>query len=141
VYPQDLGKIVRTFKPLKKAAEQFGAMTVKLTASTPTEWPHLVAVVTGLDMHGAETVLTGGGSLTTFGRKPKTATFKLIFDANFLARGTKLRVYLADTSTAQSRANLLYLTPVPDAARLRVTKVTLTVPFLRTAISRSSTHG
>jgi hypothetical protein len=63
-------------------------------------------------------------------------TFKLISDANLLARGTKLRLYLAGTSTVQSLSNLLYLKPVPDDSRLRVSKVTLTVPLLQKTISR-----
>ena len=130
------GKIVRTFKPLGRVAEQFGAATVKVTASTPTEWPHLVAVLTGVDAKGSETVLTEGGALTAFGRKPRTVTFKLVSDANLLAPGLKLRLYLAGTSTVQSLSNLLYLKPVPDDSRLRVSSVSLTLPLLQKTISR-----
>ncbi len=130
------GKVVRTFKPLAAVREQFGAATVKVTASAPTEWPHLVAVLTGVDASGRESVLTEGGTLTSFGRKPTTVTFRLISDANLMARGTKLRLYLAGTSTVQSLSNLLYLKPVPDDSRLRVSKVTLTVPLLQKTISR-----
>ena len=130
------GKIVRTFKALARTGEQFGAATVKVTAFTPSEWPHLVAVVTGVDARGKETVLTEGGTLTSFGRKATTVMFKLISDANLLARGTKLRVYLAGTSTVQAISNLLYLKPVPDPSRLTVSRVTLTVPLLRKTISR-----
>jgi predicted acyl esterase len=130
------GKIMRTFKLLKGTREQFGAMTVALTAVAPTRWPHLVAVVTGVDARGRENVLTEGGTLTSFGRKATTVTFKLISDANFLARGTRLRVYLAGTSTAQSISNVLYLKPVPDDSRLIVSKVALTVPLLQKTISR-----
>lgn len=130
------GKIVRTFKPLARVGEQFGAVTVKVTAHAPTEWPHLVAVVTGLDARGRENVLTEGGALTSFGRRRTTVTFKLISDANLIVRGTKLRVYLAGTSTVQSSSNLLYLKPVPDGSRLIVSRVTLTVPLLPKTISR-----
>jgi predicted acyl esterase len=130
------GKIVRTFPPLKRTVEQFGAPTVRLTASTSTQWPHLVAVLTGLDARGNETVLSEGGTLTAFGPKWKTVSFKLISDANLLRRGTKLRLYLGGTSTVQNIANLLYLKLVPDAANLKVGMVVLKVPVLANTISR-----
>jgi predicted acyl esterase len=130
------GRIVRTFRPLKRTVEQYGAPTVSVTASTATQWPHLVAVVTAVDAQGKETVLTEGGTLTSFGRKSKTVSFRLISDANLLRRGTKLRVYLGGTSTVQNVANLLYLKFVPDSSRLKVGMVVLKVPVLPKTISR-----
>jgi pimeloyl-ACP methyl ester carboxylesterase len=132
----DRGKLVHMFRPLKRTVEQFGAPVVSVTASTTTQWPHLVAVLTAVDAHGAETVLTEGGTLTSFGRNSKGIRFSLISDANLLTRGTRLRVYLAATSTVQNIANLLYLKPVPDGSRLKVGRVTLTVPVLAKTISR-----
>jgi predicted acyl esterase len=125
------GKIVYTFPPLKRTVEQFGAPVVTVTASTPSQWPHLVAVLTAGD-----SVLTEGGTLTAFRRTPSNVTFRLISDANLLKRGTKLSLYLGGTSTVQNLANLLYLKLVPDDARLKVTRVTLTVPVLPKTISR-----
>jgi predicted acyl esterase len=130
------GKIVRTFRPLRRTVEQFGAPTVRVTASTPTQWPHLVAVVTAVDAQGRETILTEGGTLTSFGRRAKTVTFKLISTANLLRRGTKLRLYLGGTSTVQNVANLLYLKLVPERSRLNVARMALNVPVLPKTISR-----
>ena len=130
------GKIIRTFRPLRRTVEQFGAPTVRVTASTPTQWPHLVAVLTAVDAQGRETILTEGGTQTSFGRRSKAATFKLISTANLLRRGTKLRLYLGGTSTVQNVANLLYLKLVPDRSRLNVARVALNVPVLPKTISR-----
>jgi predicted acyl esterase len=125
------GKIVYTFPPLKRTVEQFGAPVVSVTASTTTQWPHLVAVLTA-----GSTVLSEGGALTPFGKTPRGVTFKLIADANLLKRGTRLRLTLGGTSTVQNIANLLYLKPVPEDARLKVGRVTLTMPVLPKPISR-----
>jgi predicted acyl esterase len=130
------GKIVHTFRPLKRTVEQFGAPTLQVTASTSTQWPHLVAVLTGVDAQGKETVLSEGGTLTAFGPKSRTVSFKLISDANLLKRGTKLRLYFGGTSTVQNIANLLYLKLVPDGSRLKVGKFALKVPVLAKTISR-----
>jgi fermentation-respiration switch protein FrsA (DUF1100 family) len=130
------GKVVRTLRLPKRALEQFGAPIVRVTASTPTRWPHLVAVLTAVDARGAETILTEGGSLTSFGRKARSVSFRLISDANLIRRGLKLRLYLGATSTVQNLANLLYLKYVPDGSRLTVGKVTLTLPVLTKTISR-----
>jgi predicted acyl esterase len=125
------GKLVHMFRPLKRTVEQFGAPVVTVTARTATQWPHLVAV-----LNAGDTVVSEGGTLTSFGRKWTSVRFRLIADANLLERGTRLRLYLGGTSTVQSIANLLYLKPVPDEAKLQVGRVTLTVPVLPKTISR-----
>jgi predicted acyl esterase len=125
------GKIVYIFPPLKREVEQYGAPVVTVTASTATQWPHLVAVLTA-----GNTVLTEGATLTAFGKKPKRISFRLISDANLLKRGTRLRLTFGGTSTVQNIANLLYLKTVPDDARLRIRSVSLTVPVLAKTISR-----
>jgi len=130
------GRVVRTLRLPKRALEQFGAPVVRVTASSATQWPHLVAVVTAIDSAGRETVLTEGGSLTTFGRKATTVSFRLISDGNLIRSGTRLRVYLGGTSTVQNIANLLYLKPVPEGSRLTVRTVSLTLPVLQKTISR-----
>jgi predicted acyl esterase len=124
-------KIVYTFPPLKRAVEQFGAPVVTVAASTPTQWPHLVAVLTA-----GNTVLTEGATLTTFGKKASRIKFGLISDANLLKRGTRLRLTFGGTSTVQNIANLLYLKTVPDDARLKIGFVSLTIPILPKTISR-----
>jgi predicted acyl esterase len=133
---RDHGKLVHTFRPLKRNIEQFGAPVVTVTASTTTQWPHLVAVLTAVDRAGKETVLSEGGTVTTFGRAWKSVRFNLISDANLLKRGTRLRVYLGATSTVQNIANLLYLKTVPEGSQLKVGRLTLTVPVLAKTISR-----
>ena len=130
------GKIVRTFRPLKRTVEQFGAPVIRVTATTPTGWPHLVGVLTAVDAQGKESVLSDGGTLTSFGRNWRTVSFRLISDANLIRKGVKLRVYLGATSTVQDLANLLYLKYVPDDSRLKVGMVTLTLPVLPKTISR-----
>jgi len=132
----DRGKLAHTFRPLNRTVEQFGSPSVTVIASTTTQWPHLVAVLTAVDARGGETVLSEGGTLTSFGRAWKSVRFSLISDANLLKRGTKLRIYLGATSTVQNIANLLYLKPVPDGSRLKVGRVTLTMPVLAKTISR-----
>ena len=92
--------------------------------------------MTAVDTHGQETVLTEGGAITSFGRRPSTISIKLISAGNLIRTGSKLRVYLGGTSTVQNLANLLYLNLVPDDSRLTVQKVTLTLPVLPKPISR-----
>jgi predicted acyl esterase len=130
------GKVVRTFTLPKRNLEQYGAPVVRITASTATQWPHVVAVLTSIDAAGHETVLTEGGTITALGKKAGTVSIKLISTGNLLRRGTKLRVYLGGTSTVQNIANLLYLKLVPDESRLTVGKVTVTLPLLPKTISR-----
>jgi predicted acyl esterase len=125
------GKVVYTFPPLKRTVEQFGAPIVTVTASSQTQWPHLVAVLST-----GNTVLTEGATLTTFGKKSSSVRFRLISDANLLKRGTRLRLTFGGTSTVQNIANLLYLKTVPDDARLKIGFVSLTVPVLPKTISR-----
>jgi hypothetical protein len=124
------GKAVYTFAPLKRTVEQFGAPVLKVTASTPTVWPHVVAVLTAGD-----DVLTEGGTLTPFRKTPLSVSFRLISDANLLKRGARLQLTFGGTSTVQNIANLLYLKTVPENARLRIQRVTLTLPVLAKPIS------
>jgi len=130
------GRIVHTFRPLRRTVEQFGSPVVTVIASTPTKWPHLVAVLTAVDARGKETVLSEGGTLTSFGAKSRAVRFRLISDANLIRRGFRLRLYLGATSTVQNVANLLYLKFVPDGSRLNVGFISLTVPVLPKTISR-----
>jgi pimeloyl-ACP methyl ester carboxylesterase len=130
------GRIVRTFTLPKRSIEQFGAPVVRVTASTPSQWPHLVAVLTSIDARGQETVLTEGGTITSLGAKASTVTIKLIATGNVIRPGSKLRIYLGGTSTVQNVANLLYLKLLPDGSQLSVGKVTLKLPLLPKPISR-----
>jgi predicted acyl esterase len=125
------GKVVYSFGALPKAREQFGAPVVTVTATSPTNWPHLVAVLTA-----GQNVVSEGGTLTSFGRKAKRVSFRLIADATLIKPGQPLRLYLGGTSTVQSASNPLYIKLLPSGSRLPVTRVTLTIPFLAKTISR-----
>jgi alpha-beta hydrolase superfamily lysophospholipase len=125
------GKVVYTFPPLKKTAEQFGAPIVTVTAKTASNWPHIVAVLTA-----GSTVLSEGGTVTPAGKKSWKVKFNLISDANLLKKGTRLRLTLGGTSTVQNIGNLLYLKPVPDDARVTIGSVSLSMPVLPKPISR-----
>jgi fermentation-respiration switch protein FrsA (DUF1100 family) len=131
------GRAVRVLHLPKQAVEQFGAPVVSVTASTTTQWPHLVAVLTAAGPRG-ETVLTEGGTVTAFGRNARTVSFKLISAANLIRPdpGATLKLYLGATSTVQNIGNLLYLKLAPEGSRLNVGKVTLTLPVLPKTISR-----
>lgn len=125
------GKAVYTFPPLKRTVEQFGAPVVTMTAKSATDWPHVVAVLTA-----GNTVLSEGGAVTPAGKSSWTLKLNLISDANLLKKGTRLTLTFGATSTIQNIANLLYLKPVPDDARLRIGAVRLSVPVLPKPISR-----
>jgi predicted acyl esterase len=125
------GKIVYTFSPLKHTVEQFGPPVVSVTAKSASNWPHLVAV-----LNAGDTVLSEGGTVTPSGKASWTVKFNLISAANLLKKGTRLRLTIGATSTVQNIANLLYLKPVPDDARLRIGLVRLSVPVLAKPISR-----
>jgi predicted acyl esterase len=124
------GKAVYVFPKLTKTVEQFGPPVVSVTATAPTQWPHLVAVLTA-----GGTVLSEGAALTAFGRKARTVKFTLISDANLLHKGARLALTFGGTSTVQDIGNLLYLKPVPEGSSLRIRSVSLTVPLLPKPIS------
>jgi predicted acyl esterase len=130
------GKVVRTVMLPKSLLEQFGAPTVKVTASSPTQYPHLVAVVSALTPKG-EVILSDGGIQTTLSPKPRTIAFRLDSDATPIPAGSRLRLTLASASTAQNPNNLVYLqTPLPEGSRIAIGKVTVTLPVLKNAISK-----
>jgi hypothetical protein len=53
-----------------------------------------------------------------------------------IPKGSRLRLTIAATSTAQSSGNLLYLTGVPRSSRLVVGRARLSVPLMAKPISR-----
>jgi hypothetical protein len=59
----------------------------------------------------------------------------VISDTALIARGSKLRVTLSWTTTAQNGANLLYLTGVPDASSLTIKTLRVSLPVLKNPIS------
>ena len=130
------GKLAVTFPRNSRAQETFGSAVVRVVASTPSRWPHLVAVLSAVGPR-AETVIAAGGIRTTSLRsRRRELTIRLLSTATPVPAGSRLRVTLAAASTAQHPSNLLYLQAVPGSSRLRIHSVRVTTPFLRTPVSR-----
>jgi predicted acyl esterase len=121
---------------LTRAAETFGAPTVDVRASSTTGWTHLVAVLVARTPDGREIVVSEGGAPTRLTSRPRLFRVRLISVVKKIPAGSLLELTLAGTSTAQNAANLLYLVPVPQRARITVRNVSLAIPFLRTPVTR-----
>lgn len=132
------GKAVRTVTLPKRRLETFGSASVRVSLSSTAGWPHLVAVLSALTPDGNEIVVSEGGVPTaSLTGKPRSVTIRLIDDATLIPPGSRLRLTLASTSTAQNRQNLLYLDiGTPESARVRIGPATVRLPVLRKAVSR-----
>jgi predicted acyl esterase len=129
------GKIVRTTKPVAHV-ETFGVPTVRVQISSRAGYRHLVVVLSAVRRDGTEVVVTDGGTATpTLGAKARTVTIRLPDEITSIPRGSRLRVTLAATSTAQDLRNLVYLNSVPANSVATVGRVTLTLPVLRKPVS------
>jgi len=129
------GKAVRTSRRLQRPIEIFGAPTVQATIAASGGWSRLVAVLTARTPQGREIVVSAGGVPTRNGARK--VTIRLINQATFVPRGSRLTLTLASSSTAQAASTLLYLDlPMPQGARLRVGTVVLRLPGLRTPVTR-----
>jgi hypothetical protein len=130
------GKVVRSTARTRTKLETFGSAAVRVTARLSGGWSRLVAVLTAKPRRGAEIVVSEGGVSTAGLSGTRHLTVRMISDATFIPRGSKLTLTLASNSLAQSPGNLLYLDlPMPGSARLRVGQVRLTLPVLPSAIS------
>jgi pimeloyl-ACP methyl ester carboxylesterase len=130
------GKVVRRVALGRSMRETFGAPVARIQASSTTGWSHLVAVLVARTPSGQEIVVSEGGAPTELARRPRTVTIRLISQVTAIPARSRLELTLAATSTAQNPANLLYLVPVSDRARITIGRVQLTLPVLRTPISR-----
>jgi predicted acyl esterase len=128
------GKTVVTFTLPSRKLETFGAPVVTFTGSTKTQAKQVVAVLESV-RNGTSTIVSEGGTLLPNAAKAWTISFGLISDATLIPRGSKLRLTLSWTSTAQNPANLLYLTGVPDGSSLTVKKASVTLRVLKKPIS------
>jgi predicted acyl esterase len=129
------GKSVRTSARLRKAIEIFGSPTVQVPVAASGGWSRLVAVLTARTPQGKEIVVSAGGVPTRNGSRK--VTIRLINQATFVPRGSRLTLTLASSSTAQASSNLLYLDlPMPASARVRVGTAVLKLPGLRTPVTR-----
>jgi len=129
------GKVVWRTSPTKTALEVFGAPTVKVDVRAAGGWSRLVAVLSARTPAGQEIVVSGGGVPLTTGRR--TVTIRLIDQATFVPKGSRLTLTLASSSLAQNPGNLLYLDlPMPATARATIGPATMKLPVLTRAISR-----
>lgn len=127
------GKLVFTLSKSTRTQETFGRPVVRLTATGT--FPHIVATLSALTPAG-ETVVSSGGTAARLSSRAQTLTISMLSTSTPIPKGSRLRLTIAGTSLAQNRANLLYLVNVPDGRTLRLRSARLSVPFLRTPISR-----
>jgi predicted acyl esterase len=128
------GKLLRS-APLVPRTETFGAPVVNVTATG--SYPHLIAVLSAVTPAGNELLVADGGADTTaFGSSPKTVAIRLQNEVTAIPAHSRLRITLAAKSTAQNRANLVYLNDVPPDSKLSVRRVTLSLSVLTTPVSR-----
>ena len=123
------GKVVRGARLTGGPHETFGITTVVVRYSDAKSWDRLVAVLAA----GPTPITAGGVKLNA---AAGTATIKLMNQALRVPSGTKLTLYLASTSLAQSPANALYLAAVAPEAQITIGRVTLKVSKLTKAVSR-----
>lgn len=130
------GRAQRTSGLFTGSAETFGPATVQLTVKLGGGWSRLVAVLTAR-RNGSDTIISEGGVNTTGLKGTKQLAIHLIDTATLIKRGSRLTLTIASSSTAQNAGNLLYLNlPMPSAARVTVGAAKLTLPILKTPVSR-----
>jgi fermentation-respiration switch protein FrsA (DUF1100 family) len=132
-----IGKATRTTRKLRAPLETFGAGSVRVTARVAGGWSRIVAVVTARTPKGKTIVVSEGGVNTASFQGKHRFAILLLNTATLLPRGSRLTLTLASSSTAQNPGNLLYLDlPMPSTAKVTLGPALLTLPVLRTPISR-----
>jgi predicted acyl esterase len=128
------GKAVRS-APLRKALEVYGSPTLRTSVAASGGWSRIVVVLTARTPQGKEIVVSAGGVPTKPGAQK--LTIQLANQATFIPRGSRLTLTMGSSSLAQSTSNLLYLDlPMPATARVRVGSAVLTLPGLRTPVTK-----
>jgi predicted acyl esterase len=127
-----LGRVVRSVGPTRGTLETFGAPVVRVRASG--SFDRIVAVLTATRPNGNELVVSAGGVKVRLTAQQRPVDIRLISQVTTIPAGSRLRLTLGASSTVAG-GNLLYLTGV-RAGRLRVGRVTMALPVLRTPISR-----
>lgn len=131
-----LGEVIRTVAPTRRLNETFGHALVSVKVSTPTGWPHLVAVLSALTPKGEIVISQGGVPTTTLRSTTRVLTIRLISQATTIPRGSRLRLTIAGASTAQHPDNLLYLASPETKSRLTIGEAKMILPVLRRPVSR-----
>jgi predicted acyl esterase len=130
------GAIVRTFRLPKKRIETFGAATVGATVASAAPVAHLVGVLSAVAPDGTETTISDGGVPLRAPTKARRVTIRFMNEVTTIAPGSRLKLTLAGTSSAQSAGNLLYLFGNPLGTRVTVGKLRVTLSALKTPVSR-----
>ena len=131
------GRAQRTSGRFTGNAETFGSATVQLTARLTGGWSRLVAVLTAEPRKGSVTVVSEGGINTAGLKGTRKLAIRLLDTATLIPRGARLTLTLASSSVAQNPGNLLYLNlPMPRTSRIALGSAKLTLPILRTPVSR-----
>ena len=130
------GKVARTRARLRARVETFGAPVLRVSLASPDGWPQVVAVLSALTPQHKELVVSAGGARVHLTSRVKRVSIRLISQATAIPKGSRLRLTIAATSTAQSSGNLLYFTGIPPARKLVVGPAKLSLPVLAKPISR-----
>ena len=128
------GRVQRSFALPQSRLETIGSPVVSTTVSGTKPFDHLVAVLS-YTSGGSETIVSEGGIPLRPRAKPRRVSIRLLDQIVAIPAGARLRLTLAATSTAQNPANALYLLGVPDGSRVRVSRISVTLPVLRKPIS------
>ena len=95
-----------------------------------------MAALSAVTKSGKEILIADGGAATpSLGTKVRTVAIRLQNEIIPIPKGSRLRVTLGATSTVQSTANIVYLTPVTPGQSAKIGGVALTVPVLKKTIS------
>jgi pimeloyl-ACP methyl ester carboxylesterase len=135
------GVVIRSTPPTRTLLETFGSGSVRFRARLTRGWSRVVAVVVAR-RRGQDTIVAEGGLNTAGLRGTRTLTIRLLDTATTIARGSRLRLYVAASSQKPDPTNLLYLDlGLPPGARLRVGPASLRLSVLRKAISRYNSQA
>ena len=131
------GKVVRTVAPTRRLNETFGTPLAAVNVASTTRWPHLVAVLSAVTPRGEEVIVSQGATSTpTLSGRARLVTIRLLSQATTIPRGSRLRLTVAGSSTAQQPANQLYPLSVPSASRAAIGEAKVVLPVLKRPISR-----
>jgi predicted acyl esterase len=128
------GRVQRSFALPRRRLETIGTPVVTATVSGSKPFHHLVAVLSATS-GGTETIVSEGGIPLRPRAKPRRVSIRLLDQVVTIPAGSRLRLTLAATSTAQNPANALYLLGVRDGSRVRLGRISVTLPVLRQTIS------
>jgi predicted acyl esterase len=126
-----MGGADHTTTRLPKAVETFGVSTLDVTVTKLSRYPRLVAVLSAVAKNGKQTLVSQGAVVPHVGAN----TIRFGNYAVLVPKGSRLRVTLSSTSTAQNAANLVYL-PFPGSGSISLGAANLRLSTLAAPISR-----